>query len=452
VIVPYLRGYGTTRFLSIETFRNSQQSALALDAIALMDALKIDKATLGGCDWGARTADIIAALWPERCKALVSVSGYLIGSQQAGKIPLPSKAELQWWRQFYFATDRGRAGYDKYRRDFARLIWQLASPKWSFDDATFDRSAAAFENPDHVAIVIHSYRWRLGLAEGEQKYDDLEQRLAQGPIISVPAITLEGNTNGAPHPEPGSYAKKLSGKYAHRLITGGVEHNLPQEAPNAVMIEAYKAGVPGNGQPFPDGSKIAKIEWKPKKSTEAPFYVRVPNVLQDVFFIEKNTKRFPDTNGWAYAQFNYDPPSDTFAPDGSGAKCGYACHTIVSGKDYIFTAYGKRWNGVDDVAHWPLANLQHKPFACRPSCGRRAFSAQSSERRSGRCGNRRKILRQSGAHVLRAARRANRGRAPLALTLEDQPWPSSSKSTARRTASTSTATRRCFGCCATCWA
>src|SRR5271166_5494381 len=342
VIVPYLRGYGATRFLSSETFRNGQQSALALDAIALMDALKIDKATIGGIDWGARTADIIAALWPERCKALVSVSGYLIGSQQAGKIPLPSKAELQWWRQFYFATDRGRAGYDKYRRDFARLIWQLASPKWSFDDATFDRSAAAFENPDHVAIVIHNYRWRLGLAEGEQKYDDLEQRLAQGPIISVPAITLEGNANGAPHPEPGSYAKKLSGKYAHRLITGGVEHNLPQEAPNAVMIEAYKAGVPGNGQPFPDGSKIAKIEWKPKKSTEAPFYVRVPNVLQDVFFIEKNTKRFPDTNGCAYAQFNYDPPSDTFAPDGSGAKCGYACHTIVSGKDYIFTAYGKR--------------------------------------------------------------------------------------------------------------
>ncbi len=242
VIVPYLRGYGATRFLSSETSRNGQQSALALDAIALMDALKIDKATLGGFDWGARTADIIAALWPERCKALVSVSGYLIGSQQVGKIPLPPEAELQWWYQFYFATDRGRAGYDKYRRDFARLIWQLASPKWSFDDATFDRSAAAFEKPDHVAIVIHNYRWRLGLAEGEQKYDDLEKRLAEGPVIAVPTITLEGDANGAPHPEPGSYAKKFSGKYAHRLITGGVGHNLPQEAPNAFAEAIVQAG------------------------------------------------------------------------------------------------------------------------------------------------------------------------------------------------------------------
>ena len=178
VIVPYLRGYGTTRFLSSETFRNGQPSALAVDIIALMDALKIEKAILAGFDWGARTADIVAALWPERCKALVSVSGYLIGSQEAGKMPLPPKAELQWWYQFYFATERGRAGYDKYRHDFAKLIWQLASPKWDFDDATFDRSAAAFDNPDHVAIVIHNYRWRLGLAEGEPKYDDLEKRLA----------------------------------------------------------------------------------------------------------------------------------------------------------------------------------------------------------------------------------------------------------------------------------
>jgi pimeloyl-ACP methyl ester carboxylesterase len=233
VIVPYLRGYGPTRFLSTDTFRNGQPSALAADVIALMDALKIDKAILAGFDWGARSADIVAALWPERCKALVSVSGYLIGSRDAGKLPLPPRAELEWWYQFYFATERGRAGYDKYRRDFAKLIWQLASPRWSFDDATFDRTAASFNNPDHVAIVIHNYRWRLGLAEGEPKYDNLEQRLAQGPVIKVPTITLEGDANGAPHPEPGSYAGKFSGKYLHRLITGGVGHNLPQEAPRA---------------------------------------------------------------------------------------------------------------------------------------------------------------------------------------------------------------------------
>jgi pimeloyl-ACP methyl ester carboxylesterase len=233
VIVPYLRGYGTTRFLSSATLRNGQQSALARDTIDLMDALKIEKATLAGFDWGARTADIVAALWPERCKALVSVSGYLIGNQEAGKVPLPPKAEFQWWYQFYFATDRGRAGYDKYRRDFAKLIWQLASPKWNFDEATFDRSAAAFDNPDHVSIVIHNYRWRLGLAEGEARYDELEKRLAAAPNITVPAITLEGGANGAPHPEPNAYAKKFSGKYAHRTIGGGVGHNLPQEAPQA---------------------------------------------------------------------------------------------------------------------------------------------------------------------------------------------------------------------------
>jgi pimeloyl-ACP methyl ester carboxylesterase len=233
VIVPYLRGYGTTRFLSSETVRNGQPSAIAVDAIALMDALKIDKAILGGCDWGARTAGIMAALWPERCKGLVSVSGYLIGSQEAGKVPLPPKAELQWWYQFYFATERGRAGYEKYRRDFAKLIWQIASPKWAFSDATFDRSAAALDNPDHVAIVIHNYRWRLGLATGEQRFDDLEQRLAAAPIITVPTVTMEGDANGAPHPEPAAYAKKFSGKYAHRLITGSIGHNLPQEAPRA---------------------------------------------------------------------------------------------------------------------------------------------------------------------------------------------------------------------------
>jgi pimeloyl-ACP methyl ester carboxylesterase len=233
VIVPYLRGYGTTRFLSSETFRNGQPSAVAVDIVALMDALKIPKATLGGFDWGARTVNIMAALWPERCKATVSVSGYLIGSQEAGKMPLPPKAELEWWYQFYFATERGRAGYDKYRRDFAKLIWQLASPKWNFDDATFDRSAASFDNPDHVAIVIHNYRWRLALAEGEPKYADLDRRLAEGPVITVPTITMEGDANGAPHLDPSAYAKKFSGKYAHRTLTGGIGHNLPQEAPQA---------------------------------------------------------------------------------------------------------------------------------------------------------------------------------------------------------------------------
>ncbi len=233
VIVPYVRGYGTTRFLSDDTHRNGQQSAVATDVIALMDALKIEKATVAGFDWGARSADIVAALWPERCKALVSVSGYLIGSQEAGKVPLPPKAELQWWYQYYFATERGRVGYEKNRRDFAKLIWQLASPQWKFDQATFDRTAVSFDNPDHVAIVIHNYRWRLGLAEGEPKYDNLEQRLAKGPVITVPTITMEGDANGAPHPEPSAYAKKFSGRYAHRLITGGIGHNLPQEAPQA---------------------------------------------------------------------------------------------------------------------------------------------------------------------------------------------------------------------------
>src|SRR5271163_3684350 len=233
VIVPYLRGYGTTRFLSGETVRNGQQGVVAVDIIALMDALKIQKPIIAGFDWGGRTADIIAALWPERCKALVSVSGYLIGSQEANIAPLPPKAELQWWYQYYFATERGRAGYDKYRHDFAKLIWQLASPKWDFDDATFDRSAASLDNPDHVAISIHNYRWRLGLAEGESKFDDLEKRLAEFPVITVPTITMEGDANGAPHPEAGSYAKRFSGKYEHRLITGGIGHNLPLEAPQA---------------------------------------------------------------------------------------------------------------------------------------------------------------------------------------------------------------------------
>jgi pimeloyl-ACP methyl ester carboxylesterase len=233
VIVPYLRGYGTTRFLAEETLRNGQQSALARDAVALLDALEIETAVFAGFDWGGRSADIVAALWPERCRALVSVSGYLIGSQEAGNVPLLPEAELQWWYQFYFATERGRAGYAKYRREFAKLIWRTASPKWDFDDATFSRSAASFDNPDHVAIVIHNYRWRLGLAEGEAEYDELEHRLAEGPLISVPAITLEGDANGAPHPDPSAYATKFSGTYSHRTIEGGIGHNVPQEAPQA---------------------------------------------------------------------------------------------------------------------------------------------------------------------------------------------------------------------------
>ena len=233
VIVPYLRGYGTTRFLSPDAFRNGQPSALAADVTALMDALNIKKAILAGFDWGARTANIVGVLWPERCKAMVSVSGYLIGNQEAGKLPLPPKAELQWWYQYYFATERGRVGYDKYRHDFAKLIWQIASPQWQFDDASFDRSAASFDNPDHVAIVIHNYRWRLALAQGEPRYDDLEKRLAEAPVITVPTITLEGDANGAPHVDSSAYAKKFSGQYAHRTVTGGIGHNLPQEAPQA---------------------------------------------------------------------------------------------------------------------------------------------------------------------------------------------------------------------------
>jgi pimeloyl-ACP methyl ester carboxylesterase len=244
VIIPYLRGYGTTTFLSDSTVRNGQPAALAQDTVAMMDALKIDKAVLAGFDWGARSADIIAALWPERVTALVAVSGYLIGSQEAGKKPLPPAAELQWWYQFYFATERGREGYEKYRREFSKLIWKLASPKWNFDEATFDRSAKAFDNPDHVAISIHNYRWRLGLAEGEAKYDELEQKLAKAPVIGVPTITMEGDANGAPHPEPQAYAKMFSGKYSHRLITGGIGHNLPQEAPQAfaeAVVDVTKA-------------------------------------------------------------------------------------------------------------------------------------------------------------------------------------------------------------------
>ena len=246
VVVPYLRGYGTTRFVSPQTPRNGEPAAVASDVIALLVALKIDQAILGGCDWGARTANIIAALWPARCKAMVSVSGYLIGSQEDGKMPLPPSAELQWWYQYYFATERGRAGYEKYRHEFAKLIWKLASPKWNFDDAAFDRSAAALDNPDHVAVAIHNYRWRLGLAEGEAKFDSVEKRLAASPVIGVPTITLEGDANGAPHPEPSTYARKFSGPYAHRTIEGGIGHNLPQEAPREfaeaiIEVDRYAA-------------------------------------------------------------------------------------------------------------------------------------------------------------------------------------------------------------------
>ncbi len=241
VIVPALRGYGTTRFLDDHTLRSGQQAAIAADVIALMDSLRIDRAILGGCDWGARAANAVAALWPERCAALVSVSGYLIGSQDSNRMPLPPRAELQWWYQYYFATERGRAGYAQYRRPFAKLIWQIASPKWRFDEATFERTAASFDNPDHVAIVVHNYRWRLGLAEGEPLYDDLENRLAEAPDISAPTITLEGDANGAPHPEAVSYREKFTGKYQHRVITGGIGHNLPQEAPHAFAAAVIDA-------------------------------------------------------------------------------------------------------------------------------------------------------------------------------------------------------------------
>jgi pimeloyl-ACP methyl ester carboxylesterase len=233
VIVPHLRGFGTTRFLSEETFRNGEQAALALDVTSLMDALEVEKAIVAGFDWGARSADIVAALWPERCRGLTAVSGYLIGSRAANRTPLPPAEELSWWYQFYFATERGRAGYERYRKEFARLIWQTASPTWTFDNATFERSAASFDNPDHVDIVIHNYRWRIGVAEGEARYADLEGRLAEAPAIAVPTITMEGDANGAPHPDPAAYRAKFVGSYEHRLITGGVGHNLPQEAPQA---------------------------------------------------------------------------------------------------------------------------------------------------------------------------------------------------------------------------
>jgi pimeloyl-ACP methyl ester carboxylesterase len=233
VLVPHLRGYGTTTFRSPDTPRNGQQAVFALDALALLDALGIPDAVVAGFDWGARTANILAALWPERVRAHVAVSGYLIGSREVNAQPLPPSAELAWWYQFYFATERGRAGYERYRDEFARLIWRTASPGWAFDDATFARTAASFANPDHVEIVIHNYRWRLGLADGASQHDDLERRLAERPPISVPTITMEGDANGAPHPDAASYRDSFTGAYEHRVVTGGIGHDLPQEAPRA---------------------------------------------------------------------------------------------------------------------------------------------------------------------------------------------------------------------------
>jgi pimeloyl-ACP methyl ester carboxylesterase len=241
VIVPYLRGYGSTKFLSSDTVRNGQQSVVAVDAIALMDALSIKKAIVAGFDWGSRTAVIMAALWPDRCQAIVAVSGYIITNLEANQKPLPPKAELGWWYQYYFATNRGRAGYGQNRHDFNKLIWQLASPKWNFDDATFDRTAGAFNNPDHVDIVIHNYRWRLSLAKGESKYDDLEQKLFAGPAITVPTITIASDFDG-PAADGKAYASKFTGKYEHRILPG-IGHNVPQEAPDAFA----KAIVDVNG-------------------------------------------------------------------------------------------------------------------------------------------------------------------------------------------------------------
>ena len=239
VLVPYLRGHGSSTFLAEDTVRGGQQAAPAVDAIAFMDALGIDEAIVAGFDWGARTVNVLAALWPERCRAMVSVSGYLIGSQAANVAPLSPAAEQAWWYQWYFATERGRAGYDANRREFNRLIWHTASPRWDFDDAMFDRTAAAFDNPDHVAVVIDNYRWRIGLSPGEAHYDALEAQLATFPPIAVPTITLEGDANGAPHPHPAAYASRFTGKYLHRTLTGGIGHNIPQEAPGD-FVEAIR--------------------------------------------------------------------------------------------------------------------------------------------------------------------------------------------------------------------
>jgi pimeloyl-ACP methyl ester carboxylesterase len=243
VIIPHLRGHGTTRFLSSSALRNGQQAAVALDIIALMDALKIEKAILAGYDWGARTANIIAALWPERCKAMVSVNSYLINNVEHNKLPLPPKLEWGWWYQFYFATERGRAGLAANRRQLAKLIWQYNSPTWKFTEAAFDRTAASFDNPDYVDIVVHNYRWRLGLAAGEPQYDALERRLAAGPVIAIPTITLDGDSDGVTTATDGTAsANKFTGKRIHRIVKGA-GHNLPLEAPKAfaeAVIEVFR--------------------------------------------------------------------------------------------------------------------------------------------------------------------------------------------------------------------
>jgi len=229
VIVPYVRGYGTTRFRSANTARNGQQSALAADTIALLDALGIQRAVIGGFDWGSRTAGIMAALWPHRCKAVVCVSGYLIVNREANLQPLPPRAELGWWYQYYFATERGRLGYEANRYEFNKLIWQIASPTWQFDEATFRRTASSFDNPDHVAIVIDNYRWRLSLTKGEPRYDALEEKLSHSPPITVPSITIASDFDGAAADGAG-YAQRFVGPHEHRILKG-IGHNVPQEAP-----------------------------------------------------------------------------------------------------------------------------------------------------------------------------------------------------------------------------
>ncbi|MGK5731946.1 alpha/beta fold hydrolase [Streptomyces sp. URMC 124] len=235
VIVPYLRGHGTTRFVSPRTFRNGQQSAIALDTIALMDALGLEQAVLAGFDWGARTAGIIAALWPGRCRALVSVGGYLTVNLEANLRPLAPATEHAWWYQYYFATERGRMAMEDRgkRHDLTRLVWNTVSPTWNFDDATFERTAAAFENPDYAPIVIHNYRWRLSLAEGERRYEPYEKRLAARPVVTVPTVTLDAERDPFTVPGDGSaYRDRFAGPYDHRTLKG-IGHNTPQEAPEA---------------------------------------------------------------------------------------------------------------------------------------------------------------------------------------------------------------------------
>lgn len=260
VIVPYLRGHGTTRFLSSKTFRSAQQSAFALDIIALMDTLRIDKAILAGYDWGARTADVIAALWPERVKGLVSVTGYLITNLEANKKPLPPKLEWAWWYQFYFTTERGWLGLERHRDELAKLIWKFNSPTWDFDEATFDRTAAAFSNPDYVSIVIHNYRWRLSLAKGDPRYDGLDRQLAKSPVITVPTVTLDGEVDPfTPSGGGSSYRDKFTGKFAHRTLKG-IGHNVPQEAPEdfaRAVVEVDGFVRPRGSHPRDDGAVAA---------------------------------------------------------------------------------------------------------------------------------------------------------------------------------------------------